>query len=292
MKTRLLTLAILLITASINGQGYRSLLGNSGWCCEQYAGTGAIYREYYVSGSTSIIDKMFGKEYQIQEDTLSRKVWYQNDGELELIYDFSLLLNDTFNVILHDTIIGSYSVSDIDTITILSGNRMRWFLYLRDSLSIEDGILDRNLVWIEGIGSTYGPLYPKTIPLEHEVWSTGTCLEAVYSLDRVQVYQGYCNVIGGYWPDECKFIKSEIEDIKLEPTVVFFNELGELEISSEDNISQIRIYDLGGRQLQIYKNRLAKKKITISNHLPVGIYFCEIYTETNARHCIKAIKCF
>ena len=174
MKKGLQTLAILLVTIGLNGQDYYSLLANSGWSCEQSAGTGATYREYFVTESGSIIDKMFDVEYLIEEDAEARKVWYQNKGQRELLYDFSLIVNDTFNVVLYDSVMGFYLVSDIDTIATLAGNRLRWFLYLRDSLTIEGGILDRELVWIEGIGSTYGPLYPQSIPMENEPWNTET----------------------------------------------------------------------------------------------------------------------
>lgn len=292
IKTGLQTLAILLITVNHNGQEYKNLLANSGWCCEHSAGTGATYREYYVSESTLIIDKMFGTEYLIQEDTESRKVWYQNEGEMELIYDFSLLVNDTFNVLLHDTVIGSYFVTDIDTISTLSGNRLRWFLYLRDSLSIEGGILNRNLVWVEGIGSTYGPLYPMTIPLEHETWSTETCLEAVYSSGRVQVYQGYCSTIGGYWPNECKFITSHINEIDLESVIAYFNSTGDLEIISEGRVGRICIYDIKGELVYDCLNSSGEGHLYIPNQFAIGVYICDLYDEKNERSSIKLVKSY
>ena len=292
MKARIIILSILLISVSIYGQSYESLLENYGWCCEQEAGTGAVYREYYLSGETSIVDGMYGKEYLIQEDTVSRKVWYQNDGELELLYDFSLLLNDTFNVILHDAVIGSYTVSSIDTITTLLGDRKRWILYLRDSLSVGDGVLDRNLIWIEGIGSTYGPLYPKTIPLGNVIFDTKTCLEAVYDHDRVQVFQGYCNIIGGYWPDECKFITSGISHTDSESILAHFNAVGDLEVTSVNRIDRVVIYDINGKHVYNCMNSSADNHMNIPNDLSIGVYFCELYFETNERSSIKVLKSF
>ena len=193
---------------------------------------------------------------------------------------------------LHDTINGSYSVSDIDTISTLSGDRKRLFLYLIDSLSIEDGVLDRNLVWIDGIGSTYGPLYPKTIPLKHEVWSTGTCLEAVYSFDRTQVYQGYCNVIGGYWPDQCKFITSHIHEAEIITPVAHFNVAGDLEIMSESTIMRVCIYDLNGKQLYDCMNTSGKGHFIIPNNFAIGVYLCDFYFEANEKSSLKVLKSF
>lgn len=290
MKARIIILSILLISGNIYGQNYESLLENYGWCCEQAAGLGMVYREYYLSGETSIIDGMAGKEYLIQEDTVTRKVWYHNDGELELLYDFSLVINDTFNVTLHDTVVGSYSVSSIDTITTLLGDRKRWILYLRDSLSVGDGVLDRNLIWIEGIGSTYGPLYPKTIPLGNVVFDTETCLEAVYDHDRVQVFQGYCNMIGGYWPDECKFITSGISNTDSKSILAHFNAAGDLEITSVNRIDRVVIYDINGKQIYNCLNTSGDDHMIIPNHLSIGVYFCDFYFETNERSSIKILK--
>lgn len=294
LRPFLFSVLILLVSVFGYSQEYHSLLSNSGWCCEKYFGTGAVYGEYAVSGTELLNDKIYVNvsNYFLQEDSLSRKVWYLNDNEDEVIYDFTLDLNDTFQIELYDTIIGSYVVTKIDTIEILAGQRKRWFFNLTDSLVVEQGTLDRSLIWIEGIGSTYGPIYPRTIPLQNEYGGSGTCLEGVYSKERIQVYQGNCGYIPGYWPDECEFITNDIEETKIEPTVAFFNELGDLEISSQEIISVVKLYDLSGRQLQIYSNKSADRKILIPNHLPIGTYFCEIYTRKNTRHCIKAIKYF
>ncbi len=286
---------ILFASFSTNGQGYNHLLDNYGWCCEKFAGTGAVYGEYYVSGTTFINDtlyKIINDTYYFHEDTLTKQVWFLNEEEKEVIYDFSLELNDTFKIELYGTIIGSYLVSDIDTIETLSGDRKRWHLYLTDSLTIEEGTLTRDLIWIEGIGSTYGPVYPGTIPLENEFGGWGTCLEAVYSVERDQTYQGYCTYIGGYWPDECKFISNRIDHAIIDPISAYFNAVGDLDIKTGGRIDQLCIYDLSGRLVYSCLNNLAEQHITIPNQLPIGIYICELFFETNERFSIKVIKNF
>jgi len=293
MKKILFPLLILVITQITVGQKYSRLLNNSGWCCELFSGTGAVYSEYYISGTSTIDDQTYmiiNHTYFFQEDSLTQQVWYLNDGEKELIYDFSLELEDTFRIELYDTIVGSYVVSKIDTIETLSGNRKRMILYLTDSLTIETGTLDRDLIWIEGIGSTYGPVYPKTLPVDNEIGGWGTCLEGVYSIDREQVYQGYCTYIGGYWPDQCKFISSKVAQIKKKPFIAYFNALGDLEIFTEDQMESLNIYDLNGRLVLSYMNKLSGQNLIISNQLPMGIYICEIFLKTNEKSSIKLIK--
>ena len=120
----------------------------------------------------------------------------------------------------------------------------------------------------------------------------GSCLEGVYSFDRVQTYQGNCNYINGYWPESCNFITSNVQQFKKKPIMAYFNALGDLEISTEGRILQLYIYDLSGRQVYSYAHKSADKDLIIPNQLPVGIYICEIYSETNERFSVKAVKCF
>lgn len=281
---------VLILFASILGYGqeYHPLLSNSGWCCETCFGTGCWYTEYPNTEPELINGELYYKigNVYLQEDSLSQLVWYLKDGEKNLLYDFTLATNDTFQIELRDTIIGNYNVDKIDTISTLAGNRKRWILSLKDTLTIGQDTLDRNLIWIEGIGSTYGPLYHRTVPIN----ASGTCLEGVYSDERIQIYQGYCTYIQGYWPDECGFISSGLEENLIEPTIVYFNSFGELVISSVEMVNQIRIFDVKGTLLLNQKNKSAETSFTISNHLPPGIYFCEMVTESRNRYCSKAMK--
>lgn len=301
MKTILPFLCGLIISSTIYCQEYNQLLDSYGWCCEWYAGTGASYSEYFIFGDTMINQDLYTiinpidwhNTYFLQENPEQKKVWYLNyNGDKELLYDFGLKLNDTFDIHIEDTIIGSYLVMDLDTITTLSGNRKSWSLYLLDSITTERGTISRDLIWIEGIGSTYGPIYPKSIPSINQSGGAGTCLEGVYSFDRVQTYLGNCNYIRGYWPGSCNFVTSKVHQIKKKPIMAYFNSLGDLKISAEGRMVQLYIYDLNGRHVYSYANKSVDKDFTIPNQLPVGIYICEMYSETNERFSVKAVKCY
>jgi hypothetical protein len=277
------------------GQEYLPMLNNSGWCCESYVGTGAWYSEYAITGTELFNDQIYIKvedAYFFQEDSISEQVWYLKDGANELIYDFSLEINDTFQIELFDTVIATYTVSEIDVVQTLSGSRKRLFLHLNDSISIAYGSIDRNLIWIEGIGSTYGPVYPNAIPLINEYGGSGSCLEAAYSIDRIKIYQGNCTYIRGYFPDECKFIKSSVIQIEDLPAEAFFNVIGNLEITSERKIKQVKIFDLSGIQVYHRDFGIAESNLIISNQFPTGIYICEMITDTNERLTVKTVKYF
>ena len=137
MMKNLLPLLILLIPQLTSGQDHPGLLSNSGWCCEQFFGTGAIYSEFYVSGDTMIDERLYrviNEQYYLYEDSDAKQVWYRNRGEDKLLYDFSLEQNDTFSIQLYDTVIGSFQITQIDYIATLSGNRKRWVMNLIDSV--------------------------------------------------------------------------------------------------------------------------------------------------------------
>ena len=79
MKKNLLPLLIIFIFQLSFAQKNYTLLNKSGWCCEQFAGTGAIYTEFYVSGDTIINDEYFveiNNMFYLTEDTVLKKVWY------------------------------------------------------------------------------------------------------------------------------------------------------------------------------------------------------------------------
>ena len=155
---------------------------------------------------------------------------------------------------------------------------------MNDTILLGQDTVEQNLIWFEGVGSTYGPICTKYIPN----WFHGACLEGVCSWEGVQVYQGECDYIFGYWPEECKFINSGIEDNFSEPTVAFFNGYGDLEISSSDLIKEIRIYDVRGSILMTHKASQFERRLVITNRLPTGVYFCETILVSNSSHCTKA----
>jgi hypothetical protein len=291
MMKNLLPLLILLIPQLTSGQDYPGLLSNSGWCCEQFFGTGAIYSEFYVSGDTMIGERLYrviNEQYYLYEDPVSKQVWYLNRGENELLYDFSLEQNDTFSIQLYDTVIGSFQITQVDYIATLSGNRKRWVMNLIDSAVFQDGRIVEELIWIEGIGSTYGPIYPTTIPFINDFGGAGTCVEGVYSKEKEQIYQGYCTYIGGYHPEYCRFISS-VADRSLNPVSARFNASGSLQFDSDYSIEHISIFDLSGRQVH-HSGYSGEKEIQISNHWPVGIYLCKIVFINSEIRILKLTK--
>ncbi len=95
----------------------------------------------------------------IREDTIAKRVYFRHHESFNeyLLYDFNLKRGDT-------TIVSNYYdtsnnhfffVHDIDTISLLNGEkRKRWIMY-----EVNYGQSKKD-IWIEGIGSTRGVIYP------------------------------------------------------------------------------------------------------------------------------------
>lgn len=95
----------------------------------------------------------------IRQDTLNKKIYVVlTDSTTErILYDFSLQVGDTINSVLHDLSndIGSCGVETIYLIDsiLINGNYHKTFY-------IQGGCGDMSLRFIEGIGSSYGLIFP------------------------------------------------------------------------------------------------------------------------------------
>jgi hypothetical protein len=98
----------------------------------------------------------------IRQDTLNKKIYViLTDSTTErILYDFSLQVGDTLNSVLHDLAndcvgFNVETVSSIDSI-LINGNYHKIF-YIQGSCS------DMSLGYIEGIGSSYGLIFPNRL---------------------------------------------------------------------------------------------------------------------------------
>ncbi len=114
--------------------------------------------------------------FRFREDTLQRKVFGHRFGQEHLVYDFSLSVGDTFDII--HPLVGveeSYIITSIDTIPIGNSLRKR-FTFQGGSAWPESSY------WIEGIGGGAGPFISHYV---FESWSVLRCFsdsdELLYS---------------------------------------------------------------------------------------------------------------
>ena len=106
-----------------------------------------IYKKFKNSSSTKVS--------LVREDSTQKKVWVilPDSSSETLLYDFNLTNGNqvTLNYVGYYPV--TYQVDSVDSVLTTLGIRKRI------NLSTLDTLFDSELIWIEGIGSTYGPIY-------------------------------------------------------------------------------------------------------------------------------------
>lgn len=190
--------------------------------------------------------------YLLYEDTTNRKVFINYDGEPVLMYDFSLVVGDTF--VSQWTTEGiEFLVTQIDEIELLNGEtRKRWIF--EDFNGWYGGSS-----YIEGIGLETG-LFSNMIHFE---WvSNLLCVQ----IDEIQVFGESCYG----WVGEEELMENRVR--------VFPNPADDfLFISLPENSfnAVIRFYDLTGQLLFQKEIRSSNDFIDVSRLSP-GLYFLNL----------------
>lgn len=129
-------------------------------------------------------------QYFLREDTAAKQIYIKyNDSIAEyLIYDFNLIAGDSIYLQFKSSNFtdGYFTVDSIGSLTTLAGIRRTWHLA---------NDFNQKIVWIEGIGSIYGPIYTANTFCDFCVFST--CYNQIYTTlfltcafkDTVQLYQ-------------------------------------------------------------------------------------------------------
>jgi len=167
MKKNLLFLPLLFCTLSVFAQ---SLVGeNKQWCIGEVFITqppvtsilkmegdslveNEVYKKIYYTRDTANQEWLFSS--LIREDS-TKKVWLRipNDEEI-LLYDFNLMVGDSFFIDNGGGWTCSIPVINVDSITLTSGERRKRITFSYQVF----GDMEDEVYWIEGIGSQFGLL--------------------------------------------------------------------------------------------------------------------------------------
>ncbi len=289
MKKTIIIIYLFVIGVVSYGQTYNQFLDNIGWCLEEYFGTGSWLVEYENNGDTVVNSTNYTKLlrdkttlFLVREDTIQKKTWViLPDSSIEtLLYDFNLTIGNqiTLNYVEYSPTI--YQVDIIDTISTSMGNRKRIRLTAIDTADI------LSLYWVEGIGSTYGPiyLYDPTY-FFHPLDSSGHCLICAYKDIGVQSYLGTCGIpcLFQSW-NKCYSFSSNIKEEKsefLEFDIYYITPELLLVESKNEKIEQITIFSIDGRLIEKITNVGKYQIIIYTNKWSAGIYLCEVITDKN-----------
>ncbi len=175
MKTKLLLLFIT-ISVAATAQTYHPTLRDSvEWKINYTGAFGAGSFTVHTAGDTVVSGVTYKKVKEsshttlYREDTIGRKIYIRRTAaQTDLLYDYSLNLNDSIAINLFDPIISmtwhlqEFKVDSVSQTPILSGTRKFMRLHATQSPS-------NVLYWLESVGNLYvlGPLdYVNTCPVD------------------------------------------------------------------------------------------------------------------------------
>jgi hypothetical protein len=297
MKKSVLTIVFLVGMIISYSQNYNPFLQNIGWCLETYSGLGYGLTAYTNNGDTTIGSLSYAKLYRgntlflVREDTVLRKAWVILPDSLSetLLYDFYISLGSqiSLNYVGYDPVL--YTVDSFDSINTLLGLRKRI------KLSTTDTVFNPDLYWIEGIGSSYGPVY-----LYDPTYATGQtggeghCLICAYQEIGVQSYSGTCGLYCYPYPGSpCNSFIVGINEIKNDNPEITIEkvttDLIRIQLN-KNKIKEIKVFSVEGKLLKIVPNLYKNDYLLSTNDWTIGLYIIEVTSENGIKIAEKLSK--
>ena len=287
MKKLLLLILLSQLNIFLKAQYTPMLKTVSEWYVYEYFET-RFHFQYKITGE-SIINNISYKilsigtsedpNYLLREDTVLKKVFIRYGEKDFVLYDFSLLPGDTF-----DVAIGNYSIK-LDSVS----NQLNYtHIYDMDTLylkikNVKVLYFSDNNVWVEGIGSLCGILR------NYGAWNRGPIgnyLICHYDGLGIRDYQYLFKDNGGecFGPTYSPELR-EYESYKIYPNPNIDGYFS----CNLNNIQQIQVYNLYGKLLKVMPVSTDTRKFSISE-LPNGIYVLRIHVGKNVMVTKRIIK--
>lgn len=221
-------------------------------------------RQHWTCGSE---ENFTDNEYSgaFRNDVAEKKVYYLNNGEEKLAYDFNISVGDTLSknhIIIYDNTI----VYNIDSVEVQSVYRNRYHLKVNNSFFA---------FIVEGIGNSSGgaftPIYERA-----ETW-----------------YEFYCHRLNGEpaWSDfpqnsDCSMlsIQDNLPAIQSQVKIYPNPTKDGITIESENKIDKIQVYDMLGNLLLLSENEI---RINLK-HLQRGNYLI-LVTDVSGKRMVESV---
>jgi hypothetical protein len=278
MKSYLLSLFSLVITTGLFSQQTHFPDSNAIWSVWQTkykvegdsTYNGKTYQKYF-SAQDSAIDANTDRSYvgMVREDTNAQKVYaiHPDSTQEHLLYDFSLSVGDTASVtplVLYQTKV-EVVVDSIDTVMINGTTHRK--IYISDGVTLSFGLE----FWIEGIGSTCGPLLPGYSISRPFHWPYPQLL--CFERNGLKLYENQ-----SYEDCYAKDPYVSVDEVRNDVSVkVFPNPTSnQLRIQSDLKISSFKVLSVTG---QVLKAGMLSDQVISVNALNAGVYFLEITTQ-------------
>jgi hypothetical protein len=225
----------------------------------------------------------------VREDTAARKAWViLPDSTEALLYDFRLAPGAQFSAHYVGFNAAMYTVESIDSIQTTLGIRKRIKLVTAETT------FTPYLYWIEGIGSSYSPvyLYDPTEGLE-PTGLHGFCLVCAYRDIGVQAYAGVCGMYCLSYPYSPCGIFMGVSDKKEPAPEITIEKVspGMLHICLDRGyMYELRVYSADGKSLKTITNINREDFLLSIMDWPPGVYIIEITSDKHFRQSVKFIK--
>jgi len=296
MKKSVLSITFLVAVIIAYSQNYNPFLQNIGWCLEEYIGTGSVMSAYTNNGDTTIGSLSYTKLFKgntlflVREDIGLQKAWVilPNSSAETLLYDFGISIGAQINLNYFGNIPVSYTVDSFDSIDTPLGFRKRIKLLTTDT------VFNPNLYWIEGIGSSYSPVYLYDPTYAPGPMSEGHCLICAYIAIGVQSYSGTCGIpCIGYSGSPCHSFIVGINDLKNDNPEITIekvtNDLIRIRLN-KDKIKSLKIFSMEGKQLKSVQNINKNELLFSTNNWTNGLYIIEVISENGIKITGKLSK--
>lgn len=271
MKTKLL-LSLLLLTFFVNNlfsQEYFPMLNSSSWIVT-VANFGGAENYTINQGADTVIgsytykqcfDPITNANIYLREDIATKKVYRNVSGTDQLLFDFSLQVND---VITLDNGL-TYTVISISNVNVIGGTRRKF--------ALNSGFF-YDETWIEGVGNSQHPMR-QSYEFPQDPYIYMICS----AQNGVNIYN-HNIASGSSTPTDCSAILS-IEDLNYLKNQTTFTPnpfKTQLLISTNNRFenSTLKLYNAIGQLIKETQHIKGKQIVLQRDNLKSGIYFIQL----------------
>ena len=189
-----------IFTVEIGVGQERSFFGGSGYLSSQDTIMDSLAYKWIIPDNNFFYYPDDTLKYFLREDTATKQIFIRNNDTVAefLIFDFNMLAGDSIFLQFRSNAFSNsyFKVDSLSSLSTMAGMRTTWHL---------SNSIHQKIVWIEGIGSIYGPIYTANMFCPDCIYTN--CDGQIYTnlfltcafKDTIQVYQNSICEIPPVW---------------------------------------------------------------------------------------------
>lgn len=228
------------------------------------------YKKLYTSYDS--LDSFRFNSLIREEDNRTYMLLY--DDTEALIYDFNLIVGES-------TEIYSPFAQDYTVITVLEISWIEYGGFSRRKFTIESEYeYQYDEYWIDGIGSSFGPIYSRVYDFiicpDWKMVCAYNEEEQIYHLEGYDCYEGIVGIE-----------KHSISQLQVYPNPISSGQI--LHISNDIQMKSIHIFDYSGRLIKTINNEASTQVFIPTNEIKKGIYLVKAEDVNGLLYTLKLI---